>query len=321
MALSLGGQEGCHKLEFLSPDNRKFSVKLQHLRALVAIAESGSVRAAARSLGLTQPALSKALQQIEEELSVSLVSRTARGVTLTNYGSAVLARARGITQDLDRLREEVEQMRGSLEGGVAVAISPSPAMVLLPDALRRFHQEFPAVQVRVRESVYPETLRMLREGQADLAVGAVPKLTRALSAEFHSEVLYGNALVVCCRKGHPTAGAKSLSDLLECQWLQHGPGNGPGSLFSPAFRAHDLAPPVPRIVSDSYTASFSILEHSDMLCLLPERIIRNQPRLTALSLRESMPQWDVSMIHRSGSPLTPAAQAMATALRRTPPRK
>jgi len=295
-------------------------VKLQHLRALVAIAESGSVRAAARSMGLTQPALSKALQQLEGELSVSLVSRTARGASLTSYGSAVLARARGITQDLDRLREEVEQMRGSLEGGVGVAISPSPALVLLPEALRRFHREFPAVQVRVRESVFPETMRLLREGQADLAVGAVPKLTRALSAEFHNEVLYGNALVVVCRKGHPMASATSLAQLLDCEWLQHGPANGPGSLFAPAFRAYELPPPVPQVMSDSYTASFSILEDSDMLCLLPERLIRHQPRLAALALRESMPQWDVSMIFRTGSPLTPAAQALAAALRRTPPR-
>lgn len=296
-------------------------MKLQHLRALVAIAESGSVRAAARSVGLTQPALSKALQQLEEELSVSLVSRTSRGASLTPYGRAVVARARSITQDLDRLRQEVEQMRGSLEGGVAVAIAPSPAMLLLPDALRRFHEEFPAVQVRVREGVYPEILRMLREGLADLAVGAVPKLNRALSAEFQSEKLYGNALVVTCRKGHPMAGATTLRELLQSEWLQHGPAEGPGSLFAPAFRAYDLPPPVPRIVSDSYTASFSILENSDMLCLLPERMMRHQPRLIAVRLREPMPQWDVSIIVRAGSPLTPAAQAFAAALRRTPPRE
>ena len=118
-------------------------MKLQHLRVLVAIAENGSVRAAARSMGVTQPALSNSLQQLEASLGVPLVNRTARGATLTPYGRAVLARAQGITQDLDRLREEVEQMRGSLAGGVSVAISPSPAMVLLPEALARFHKEFP----------------------------------------------------------------------------------------------------------------------------------------------------------------------------------
>lgn len=295
-------------------------MKLQHLRALVAIAENGSVRAAARNLGVTQPALSKSLQQLEASLSVSLVTRTARGATLTPYGRAVLARAQGITQDLDRLREEVEQMRGSLTGGVSVAISPSPAKVLLPHALRRFHKDFPEVRVRVRESVYPDTLRMLREGQADLAVGAVPQLSRALTAEFHSETLYRNTLVVAGRRDHPMAAATSLADLLACQWLQHGPANGPGALLEPAFRAHQLPPPVPRVLSDSYTASFSILEHSDALSLLPERLIRHQPGLIALALREAMPTWDVSMTFRAASPLTPAAQGLAQALRRTPPR-
>lgn len=295
-------------------------MKLQHLRALVAIAENGSVRAAARNLGVTQPALSKSLQQLEASLSVSLVTRTARGATLTPYGRAVLARAQGITQDLDRLREEVEQMRGALTGGVSVAISPSPANLLLPQALRRFHKDFPEVRVRVRESVYPDTLRMLREGQADLAVGAVPQLSRALTTEFHSERLYRNTLVVAGRRDHPMAAATSLADLLACQWLQHGPANGPGALLEPAFRAHQLPPPVPRVLSDSYTASFSILEHSNALSLLPERLIRHQPGLIALALREAMPTWDVSMIFRAASPLTPAAQGLAQALRRTPPR-
>ena len=77
---------------------------------------------------------------------------------------------------------------------------------------------------------------------------------------------------------------------------------------------------MPRVVSASYTASFSILENSDALSLLPERLIRHQPGLIALALREAMPTWDVSMIFRAASPLTPAAQGLAQALRRTPPR-
>lgn len=296
-------------------------MKLQQLRAFVAIADNGTVRAAARQLGLTQPALSKALQQLEEELSVPLVHRTARGASLTNYGQAVLARARGVSLELDRLREEVEQMRGSLEGGVAIAVSPSPGMLLLPEALRRFHAAFPHVQVRVRESVYPDSLRLLRERQVDLAVGAVPKMTKGFSAEFEGEMLYRNALAVTCRWAHPMAGAASLAELLDSQWVQHGPAEGPGSLFASAFKANGLPPPVPRVISDSFVASLRLLEHSDLLCLLPERLVRlyeQQKRLVVLRLQERMPDWDVAMVVRAGSPLTPAAQGLAAALRRTP---
>ena len=74
-----------------------------------------------------------------------------------------------------------------------------------------------------------------------------PQWSRALATEFHSEVLYGNTLVVVGRRGHPMASATSLAELLACQWVQHGPANGPGALLEPAFRAHQLPPPVPRV--------------------------------------------------------------------------
>ncbi|MFZ9261226.1 MAG: LysR family transcriptional regulator, partial [Limnohabitans sp.] len=86
-------------------------MKLNQIQALVAIAETGSIRAAAARVGVTQPALSKSLQSLEDELSVSLVHRTSRGVNLTSFGQAMVTRGRGIAQEVDRLREQIEQMR------------------------------------------------------------------------------------------------------------------------------------------------------------------------------------------------------------------
>jgi len=96
------------------------------------------------------------LQSLEEELSVSLVSRTSRGVNLTAYGKAVVTRGRGITQEVDRLREQIEQMRGDLQGTINLAVSPSPSVILLPQALARFRQDYPKVQLRIREAVFPD---------------------------------------------------------------------------------------------------------------------------------------------------------------------
>ncbi len=296
-------------------------MKLQQIHTLVAIAETGSIRAAARQLGQTQPALSKGLQQLEEEFSVPLVHRTARGVSLTLYGRAVVRRAKGIALELGRMREEIDQMRGTQEGAVSLVISPSPAILLLPGALRRFHRTLPHVQVRLREGIYPDTLRMLRDGLADIAIGAQPLIRKSAGAEFRSERLYANALVVACRTGHPKANAESLKELLDSEWLLHGPAEGPGSLYTPVFKANGLSSPTARIQSDSFTASINLLEHTDALSLLPERLIRHLAqagRLQALHLKESMPDWDVAMITRTNSPLTPAAQKLAESFRRTP---
>lgn len=310
------------KKTLLFRDNRKLSVKLHQIQALVAIAETGSVRAAARRLGLTQPALSKSLAALEEELSVPLVHRTARGANLTKFGQSIVTRGRGISQEVERLREEIEQMRGAHEGGVTVAISPSPAMLLLPEVLRRFHLEFPSIQVRVRECVYPDTVQLLREGLADFAVGAQPPARKTATSEFLAERLYENKLVVGCRRGHPRAKARSLRELLDCEWLQHGSADGPGSLYAPVFRDNGLPVPVPWLVSNSFISSLSILESSQAVSLLPERLVTHlsqQGRLIALRLEEPMPDWDVALILRAQTPLTPVAQKLAQVFRRTPP--
>jgi DNA-binding transcriptional LysR family regulator len=288
----------------------------------VAIAETGSIRAAAAKVGLTQPALSKSLQSLEEELSVSLVHRTSRGVNLTPFGQAMLTRGRGIAQEVDRLREQIEQMRGAQQGTINLAVSPSPSVILLPQALSRFRREYPDVQLRIREAVFPDTLQMLREGLADIALGAHPEIKKNKQPEFLVERLYYNRLVVTGRVGHPKAGAGSLSELLDCDWLLHGPEEGPGSMYAPVFKAHQLQPPLPSVISQSFIATLTLLEGSDALSLLPERLIRRlivSRRLIMLPIRELTPRLDVSMIVRANQPLTPVAQKLLQILRRTSP--
>jgi LysR family transcriptional regulator of abg operon len=297
-------------------------LKLNQIQALVAIAETGSIRAAAARVGVTQPALSKSLQSLEEELSVSLVHRTSRGVNLTSFGQAMVTRGRGIAQEVDRLREQIEQMRGALQGTITLAVSPSPSVILLPKALARFRQDYPDVQLRIREAVFPDTLQMLREGLADIALGAHPVIKKNKQSEFLVERLYYNRLVVTSRVGHPKSGAKSLSELLDCDWLLHGPEEGPGSMYAPVFKAHQLQPPVPSIISQSFIATLTLLEGSDALSLLPERLIRSltlSRRLIMLPIRELTPRLDVSMIVRANQPLTPIAQKLLQILRRTAP--
>lgn len=297
-------------------------MKLNQIQALVAIAETGSIRAAAARVGVTQPALSKSLQSLEDELSVSLVHRTSRGVNLTPFGQAMVTRGRGIAQEVDRLREQIEQMRGALQGSINLAVSPNPAVILLPQALTRFRQEFPNVQLRIREAVFPDTLQMLREGLADIALGAHPQIKKSKQPEFLVERLYYNRLVVTGRVGHPKAGAESLAELLDCDWLLHGPEEGPGSMYAPVFKEHQLQPPVPSIISQSFIATLTLLEGSDALALLPERLIRSlimNRRLMMLPIRELTTRLDVSMIVRANQPLTPVAQKLLQILRRTTP--
>ena len=111
---------------------------LRRIRAFLAIAENGSIRGAARRIGVSQPALTKTLKELENSLSAPLVVRSAQGVTLTKYGEALLVRARLADAELRRASDEIGQMLGAKGGQIAVGLSPVASLLLAPDALKRF---------------------------------------------------------------------------------------------------------------------------------------------------------------------------------------
>lgn len=128
-------------------------MKPQHIQILVAIADHGSLRAAAKYLNKSQPALTQSLRQAESELGVSLFLRTSRGVELTDVGERVLVRARTITSEIARLDEEVAQLRGEQVGAVTVCLSPLAAMRIMPRALTLFRKTHPKIEVRLTSEI------------------------------------------------------------------------------------------------------------------------------------------------------------------------
>src|SRR5215475_3031269 len=133
----------------------------------MAIAERGSLRAAARHLGLAQPALSRSLQELEHELGVQLFQRQARGMTLTPMGETLVRRAGNIMMEVRRAREEIEQLNGSTSGSVAAAMSIIPHLVVMPQLLRPFRARYPRVELRLVEGLYPTVESGLRDGTID----------------------------------------------------------------------------------------------------------------------------------------------------------
>lgn len=103
-------------------------MKLQTLQALICIEEVGSLRAAAQLLHLSQPALSAAIQQLEDELKAPLLVRTKRGVSLTSFGQAFMKHARLIVTESRRAQEEIGQLRGRWERHITFAASPAIAL-------------------------------------------------------------------------------------------------------------------------------------------------------------------------------------------------
>src|SRR6185437_15203554 len=120
-------------------------MKLSQFRDVVAIAERGSLRAAARHLRLAQPALTRSIRELERELGSPLFERQARGMMLTPVGTVFVERAKAVLSEVRRAREEAEQLHGGTRGSVVAGLSIAAHLALLPAALRSFRARYPDV--------------------------------------------------------------------------------------------------------------------------------------------------------------------------------
>ena len=142
----------------------------RHLRVLRAVAQQGSLSAAARSLGLTQPAVSQQMQRLEEQLGTPLVVRAGRSVRLTLAGEALARRADAVLAALEAAEEEVAAIAGLRAGRVRVVSFPSGSAALVPRAIALMRAEHPGVDITLVEAEPPIALGLVRAGDADIAL-------------------------------------------------------------------------------------------------------------------------------------------------------
>lgn len=292
-------------------------MKPQHIQVIVAIAEHGSLRAAAKHLRKSQPALTQALRQVEDDLGVALFARTSRGVALTEIGERVLVRARTITSEIARLDEDVAQLRGEQSGAVTVCLSPLAAVRIMPRALTLFRKTYPKIAVHLSSGLYPGALKPLREGRTDLLIGPAPpdNLVRDISVKH----LIETPISLVTAAGSPLLQAQSLRDLRDAQWIMIGSPTGPGGTFHQAFLDHGLIPPTALTTSESYFGALSLVESLGAVCTFPELLmddIRDTWQIATIPIREQIPSLSISLMTRAAHPLTPAASELASCIRR-----
>ena len=143
----------------------------RHLRVFLAVADHGGVGRAAIALGLTQPAVSRALRRLEVELGAALFERHSTGVRLTEYGRVLEPRARTIEAETQRAAEEIRTMQGLSSGTLKVGAVASVMTHLLPRALSGLLDRHPGLEVRIVEGVDDRLAEALRASEIDVAIG------------------------------------------------------------------------------------------------------------------------------------------------------
>ncbi len=286
-------------------------MKLQTLEALIHIEEMGSIRAAAQQLNLSQPAVTAAIQQLEQDLHAPLLVRTRQGATLTNFGRAFIGHARLIVSETRRAREQIDQLRGNWEGSVRFSTSPAVALSVLPLALQRFQEKCPDVHVNVRDGLYPGITPWLRDGTLDF--GLTPVHRQEIEPDLVADPLFVTKIVIACNRSHPLRGVTSLADLAECKWVFSSAPRGPGAVVEEAFARCGLPRPKRGMTCESFLALPGIVARSDFMATIPETLYALnafREELCEVPVREELPSTTVHVLRRHDLPLTPAAEEM-----------
>lgn len=159
----------------------KPTMNLRTLANFVAIADAGSLTAAAAAIPIAQPALTRQLRELETELGTQLFQRLPRGVRLTAAGIVLYETAQRVLADIARLRQRLAQDRGGSRSTIVLGASPTLARVLLPGLFERWIDAQDSIELRSREAFTPQLLDWLERGQVDMAIVTNPERGRRLS--------------------------------------------------------------------------------------------------------------------------------------------
>ena len=289
----------------------------RRLKHFLAVYDLRSIGQAAERLFLTQPAISKSLRNLEEDLTVKLFDRTPLGVVPTVYGDALAQHARLIRSEMRHAETEIANLRGAVKGHVTVGVGPSIAAGIMPLATHLLRKSKPGIRLTITEGLVDSLLPALRRGEIDLAVGAWP---RPADKDISAETLVRDRVCVVAGPRHTLARKKivQLSDLLEYPWVLPPETQRFRQLLEETFIAQGLPPPIPSVTSNSATFIRTVLLDNQSLSFLPLQslAVRRQTRtLVPLGVAGLSREVDVTIAFRERAVLSSASHALIAALR------
>ena len=286
-------------------------VRLHHLRDLLAVVETGSLRAAARKLGLTQPSLTKSLRQLEELTELQLLVRSKHGVTLTSAGQALVSRARAIESEIRRTAGDLERLRGGEVRSVAVGVSMATPVDFVARAVAALHRQDSGLNVQIFEGVQAEMIADVRQGTVDFAI--MPVAERDPLLGLHVRPLFHTRVVVVGRSGHPFSSASTLAELAKGQWITPRRGGVLDNMVERLASNIDL-PAFNRLIQcDSPSLYWDLIVNTDLLGLSLATKLDGGAVKGAQIVYDGPPlrEVPVSLVHRADFPQNAFAGELA----------
>jgi len=294
----------------------------RQLERFLAVIEHGSLGAAAKTLDLTQQALSMSIANLEADLGVRLFDRGPGGRTKPSaYGRALVRHARAQMAGAQRARDDLRSLAEGRAGVVTIGIGESFMGDIIAEAISRVRKEMPEVRINLIEG-YSELLRhRLYEGEFDFIAAGVSAYE--LDRGFAREQIYAAEDVIVARPAHPLARRRkvSLADLQGHAWLV--PYSRPADLnvIVEAFVAKDLEPPTRIVGSDAYRIGMQLLLSNDLLLMVSPALIgpelaRRPHTLVRINVDQPTVRRNASLIYSRDRPMTPPAERLLAEVRK-----
>jgi DNA-binding transcriptional LysR family regulator len=208
------------------------------LKAFIAVADMGSFHRAAKALNLSQPALTRRIQKLEEILGVALLERSTRHVALTMVGRDFIPKVRRLLDEFETSVLGIRDLGARSRGQISIASVPTAVFYFLPRAISRFSSAFPRIRIRILDISANEGLEAVARGEADFGINFIG----ASHPEIEFTPLAEDPFVVACRSDHPLASRQQVTwkELAAHRVITVGRTSGNRALIDNALAQHGL---------------------------------------------------------------------------------
>ena len=291
----------------------------RRLSHFIEIVDKGSISAAARSLRLSQPAVTRSLRTLEEEIGVKLVMRSSDGVTMTEFGRSLYAHARAVTAEIEHAYAEIRRLNGTGKVYVKIGVLPSVSSNLVARAIAALTRKEPDLCIHVTEGVHYELMSAIRRREYDFVVAMADRFEP--ESALRCRILLRDQLRIVARVGHPLMGVEDVScaDLVHYSWVHPVVGAAHRPILSQLFKGAGIEPPQAQVECASVQFAKMMMIHSDALGLMPDHAIEPELRsrsLCCLPIISEHLQRTIGIYFGTHRPLTPSARTVMREIER-----
>ena len=285
-------------------------LRMRQVALILAVGEHGTLRKASAELGMTQPAATKMIQELESALGQRLFERVGRGQKLTAAGTSVLRYFSGMRGSFEAMSRELAELQLGSAGRVSIGSIMAPSPNLLTQAIIALKKAFPLLSVDVTLDTSDRLLELLREGSLDVVIGRIRDAHRA---DYSFEPLENEALAVVAGVHHPLAKLKKVkfAELLAYPWILQPPGSPMREVLEQEFRLQQALPPQGLIETASVVTTTCLMAETDMIGVVPQSIAHNYAQHGLLKILPCVIKHKMEAfgtISRADRPLSDAAR-------------